>query len=122
MFKNYFEPLLLKDWNPEIKIPKCEGDPEVTAIICSLDNLDMLKRQVQVLIKECGSIIVVNNGSKDGTKEWLENNPVEGMKVINRENLGAGPGRNEGLSLWDKYPTSYTLMVDGGILPRMNGV
>lgn len=120
VMRDYLEPLLTKGWTPEV--PKCVGDPETTAIICSLDNLPMLQRQINVLMKECGQIIVVNNGSRDGTKEWLDNNPVVGLKVIHRENHGAGPGRNSGLTLWDAQPTEYTLLVDGGILPCFGGV
>lgn len=122
IFSEYLEPLLLKDWKPEIVVPMCEGDPEVTAIICTIDNLEMLKRQIPVLMKEVGQIIVVNNGSVDGTKEWLDENLVVGLFPIHRENHGAGPGRNAGLALWDKNPTPYTLMLDGGILPPKGGV
>ncbi len=120
VMKEYLEPLLMKDWKPEI--PKCEGDLDVTAIICSFDNLAMLQKQLTVLIKEVGKVIVVNNGSKDGTKEWLENNPIENVKIINRENHGAGPGRNAGIDLYMHDPTPYVLMLDGGILPPMNGI
>jgi glycosyltransferase involved in cell wall biosynthesis len=122
VMKEYLEPLILKDWNPKEITPKCEGDPDVTAIITTLDNLPMLQKQINVMMKECGSIIVVNNGSKDGTKEWLETNPVIGMKLIHRENMGAGPGRNAGLTLWDAQPTAFTLMLDGGILPPLGGI
>lgn len=122
VMKEYMQPLIMKDWNPKDDFLKCEGDPEVTAIITTLDNLPLLQKQIPVLVKEVGHIIVVNNGAKDGTKEWLEENPVEGLQFINRENLGAGPGRNAGLALWDKNPTAYTLMIDGGILPPYGGV
>ena len=120
--KEHFEPLLLKDWNPIEIIPECKGDKDVTAIVCSIDNLEMLKRQIDVLKQEVGTIIVVNNGSKDDTAKWLSENPLKGMQVIHRDNNGAGPGRNAGLALWDKHPTPYTLMVDGGILPPLGGV
>jgi len=46
--------------------------------------------------------------------------PMPGVSYINRENLGAGPGRNAGLDLW-AGSTPYTLMVDGGILPPIVG-
>jgi hypothetical protein len=101
---------------------QAHGDPEVTAIITTLDNLPLLQRQIDILTAECGQVIVVNNGSKDGTKEWLDDNPTPGVLTIHRENLGAGPGRNAGLALWDEHPTSYTLMVDGGILPPVGSV
>lgn len=91
----------------------------VTAIICTLDNLDMLKRQIAILRSEVDYTIVVNNGSQDGTREWLES--VDGLTVINQENIGAGPGRNAGLDVWDSS-TEYVLMLDGGVLPPYGGV
>jgi glycosyltransferase involved in cell wall biosynthesis len=120
VMREYITPLILRGWNPLML--QCTGDPRVTAIITTMDNLPVLERQVTILSQECGSVIVVNNGSKDGTKEWLDDNPVTGMQVIHRENKGAGPGRNAGLELWGKDPTQYTLMVDGGILPPIGGV
>lgn len=103
--------------------PRMGGDPEVTAIVCSLDNLPMLQRQLNVLMEEVGHCIVVNNGSADGTREWLDANPIENTKVVHLDkNIGAGHGRNMGLSEWDKNPTPYTLMLDGGILPPYKGV
>jgi glycosyltransferase involved in cell wall biosynthesis len=120
VMRDYLEPLLLRDWKPEL--PKCEGDPDVTAIITTLDNLPLLQRQVDVLMKECGQIIIVDNGSKDGTTDWAYANPFKGGFIITRENKGAGPGRNDGLKLWDEHPTPYTLMIDGGILPPVGGV
>lgn len=97
-------------------------DWEVTAIITTLDNLPLLRRQVPICLEECGRVVVVVNGSEDGTKEWLLENPDERMTVHCRENLGAGPGRNAGLRLWDEHPTPYTLMLDGGILPIRRSV
>ena len=41
---------------------------------------------------------------------------IKGVSYINRQNKGAGPGRNAGLDMWNES-TPYTLMVDGGILP-----
>ena len=124
VFSEFIEPLIrqVADMNEQPS-----GDPDVTAIITTLDNLPLLKRQIPVLMIEVGRIIVVNNGSQDGTKEWLDT--VGGIEVIHRRNNGAGPGRNAGLALWDNstedaygLPTPYVLMLDGGILPPLGGV
>lgn len=125
VFTDHLEPLILKAYaskaiSTDIATPK-RYDEEVTAIITTLDNLPMLERQVDILLDECGHVIVVNNGSKDGTREWLEHNNAPRLSYINRENLGAGPGRNAGLAMWNNS-TPYTLMVDGGILPPVNAV
>ena len=91
---------------------------KICAIVTALDNLSNLKETVAVLRSEpLSEIVVVNNGSKDGTREWLAEQ--DGLTVVNRENLGAGPGRNAGLDA--ARPFDYALMLDGGIRPLRGG-
>ncbi len=125
VFNDHLEPAMVKAYQimrpfVEVTRPEARGDPEVTAIITTIDNLPLLKRQVPILLNECGRVIVVNNGAEDGTREWLALHPE--VTATHRQNLGAGPGRNAGLAEWDKSPTPYTLMIDGGILPPLGGV
>lgn len=90
----------------------------VKTVITSLDNLPLLKEQITILRNEpIDEIIVVNNGSEDGTAEWLS--IQAGLTVINRENKGAGPGRNAGLDAAGK--ADFYLMLDGGIRPLAGG-
>lgn len=77
-------------------------DPDVTAIVCSLDNLEMLRRQIPILLGEVGRVIVVNNGSHDGTAAWLAEEAPANVEAITTENRGAGPGRNRGLDAWEE--------------------
>lgn len=91
----------------------------IKAIIATIDNLPMLKQQIPILCDEpLSEIIVVNNGSEDDTEDWLANQ--DGLTVINRENLGAGPGRNAGLDAAGQF--DYVLMLDGGIRPLRGGI
>jgi glycosyltransferase involved in cell wall biosynthesis len=120
VMRDYMEPLLLKGWTPpELK---CEGDHEITAIVTTMDNLPLLKKQIPVLMKEVGNIIIVDQESKDGAAKWMDELDCPNIKIIHRINNGAGPGRNAGLALWDKNPTPYTVMIDGGILPPLGGI
>lgn len=91
----------------------------IKTIITTLDNLPLLKEQINLLKddKLIGEIIVVNNGSIDGTKEWLDTQT--GITIIHRENNGAGPGRNAGLNKAGYF--DYVLMLDGGIRPLIGG-
>lgn len=91
----------------------------VIAVITTLDNLDILKDQVAVLKNDLliDEIVVVNNGSLDGTREWLDNQ--SGITKIHRNNNGAGPGRNAGLDVVGRF--DYVLMLDGGIRPLVGG-
>lgn len=90
----------------------------IVAIITALDNLPNLKESVNVLRDEpIDEIVVVNNGSIDGTRDWL--NGQKGLTVVHRENRGAGPGRNSGLDAAEKF--DFALMLDGGIRPLRGG-
>jgi len=91
----------------------------IAAVITSLDNLFVLKEQSDILRADplVDKIIVVSNGSTDGTNEWLETQP-DLVSVI-RDNDGAGPGRNAGLDA--AGACDYYLMLDGGIRPLQGG-
>lgn len=91
----------------------------IKAIITTLDNLPILTEQVMILKSDplISEIVVVNNGSVDGTKDWLSGQ--DDLVVINRENNGAGPGRNSGLDAAGEF--DYALMLDGGIRPLIGG-
>ena len=105
------------------------------AVITGLDNLSNLGKSLAILKQEpLDEIIIVNNGSRDGTREWLaglsgrtknarrKQYSIKGeprITVLNRENLGAGPGRNAGLDAAGDF--DYIMMLDGGIRPLRGG-
>jgi glycosyltransferase involved in cell wall biosynthesis len=100
------------------------GDPEVTAVIMGRGQLSALKVSIPILMKEVGRIIVVNNGGADENDEvrlWSEGYRVDGLEVINREDKGAGVGRNTGLDRWGGS-TKYVLMLDMGVRPFRKGI
>jgi hypothetical protein len=92
----------------------------IKAVITTLDNLPLLKEQVAILSGDpfVSEVIVVNNGSIDDTADWLAGQPR--LTAINRDNLGAGPGRNAGLDAAGFF--DYVLMLDGGIRPLIDGI
>jgi len=93
------------------------------AVITTIDNLPNLKDTLSVLLPDplLNEIIVVDNGSIDGTGEWLDEQACskDKLTVVTRENLGAGPGRNAGLDAAGHF--DYVLMLDGGIRPLRGG-
>lgn len=91
----------------------------IKAVITTLDNLSNLKESVAVLLGDelVDEIVVVNNGSEDGTREWLDGQ--NGIMPIHRENKGAGPGRNDGVDMAGEF--DYVLLLDGGIRPLHGG-
>ena len=118
VLKNHLEPLINEVYHPRVieLTYSTPSDKDVTAIITTMDNLPILKRQIEILSRECEHIIVVNNGSIDSTRGYLEGLMGYNVSFINKENNGAGPGRNAGLKLWN-FSTPYVFLIDGGILP-----
>jgi len=93
------------------------GDPDVTAIITSYNNREILEKQLDMIFDEAEKVIVVVNGSTDDSLQLVtEYADSPNLHVILHDNNGAGPGRNAGLRHWDTS-TPYVLLVDGGVLP-----
>jgi hypothetical protein len=82
-----------------------------------MDNLPLLQVQVPILRADpfISEIVVVNQGSVDGTADWLAEEPD--LLVINKENDGAGKGRNAGLDRAGDF--DYVLQLDGGMRPLL---
>ena len=93
--------------------------PQIVAIITTMDNLPILKEQARILRGDTlvSKIVVVSNGSQDGTVGWLEGQP--GLVSVIKENNGAGPGRNAGIDAAGDF--DYALFLDGGIRPLVGG-
>lgn len=69
----------------------------VCAAIVTFNRLELLKGAIESVMAQsypC-DILVVNNGSPDGTKEYLEN--LGNIHVINQENTGGAGGFNTAL-------------------------
>jgi glycosyltransferase involved in cell wall biosynthesis len=91
----------------------------IKAVITTLDNLPTLREQLDVLRADpiIDEIIVVSNGSQDGTNEFLSKQ--KDLVAVIRENKGAGPGRNVGIDAAGQC--DYFLFLDGGIRPLRSG-
>ncbi|HBD01570.1 MAG TPA: glycosyl transferase, partial [Lachnoclostridium sp.] len=77
---------------------------KTSIIILTYNNLDYNKPCIESIRKytKAGTyeIVVVDNNSTDGTKEWLEEQ--NDLKVIfNTENVGFPKGCNQGISIAD---------------------
>lgn len=69
----------------------------IAAVVVTFNRLTLLKRTIQSLkeVPQLSAIIVVNNGSTDGTGEWLQTQT--GLTVINQENTGGSGGFHTGM-------------------------
>lgn len=63
----------------------------IAAIVVTFNRLDDLQTGIAALraqTRPLDEIIIINNGSTDGTKKWLETQPT--LHVLHNENRGAG--------------------------------
>jgi GT2 family glycosyltransferase/2-polyprenyl-3-methyl-5-hydroxy-6-metoxy-1,4-benzoquinol methylase len=80
-----------------------DGAPTVSVVIPAFNRLDMTKRCVTSIFEAAGSVafevVVVDNGSSDGTSDWLRaesRNRNDLVAVVNDSNLGFAGGVNRG--------------------------
>lgn len=69
----------------------------VCAVVVTHNRVELLKNLVSSLESQSEEldILIINNDSKDGTNEWLNNK--ENLVVINQENLGGAGGFYTGI-------------------------
>ena len=70
----------------------------IIAVVVTFNRLQLLQRVILSLQKQSvaiNKIIVVNNGSTDGTKEWLDGQSE--LHVIHQENVGGSGGFYRGI-------------------------
>jgi rhamnopyranosyl-N-acetylglucosaminyl-diphospho-decaprenol beta-1,3/1,4-galactofuranosyltransferase len=69
----------------------------IAAVIVTYNRLELLKRCVKAVLAQSRApdeVLVVNNGSTDGTQEWLAQE--SGLIVITQKNLGSAGGFHTG--------------------------
>ena len=83
-------------------------------IICLRECLEALNRQT---CKDF-DILVVNNGSTDGTKEYLETQ--NDLIIVNQENLGGAGGFYAGMKYMYEHGYEWLWMMDDDGIPEEN--
>ena len=66
--------------------------------------------------KPISSIVIVNNGSTDGTTEWLA--AQEGLTVINQTNVGGAGGFYTGIQYAYQAGADWIWCMDDDVFPR----
>jgi len=81
-------------------------NPDLTIIICSYNEIGKIEKTYEDLLqtlekrKENAEIIFIDNGSTDGTREFLSKICKPNIQVIyNEENLGKGGSLKKGIKL-----------------------
>ncbi len=90
----------------------------VAIIVVTYNRINCLKKCVNAIkgqIYTNFDCIIVNNGSTDGTREWLDEQ--EGLIVVNQDNRGGAGGFYSGMSYMLNHDYEWALLMDDDGLP-----
>ena len=91
---------------------------KITAVVVTYNRLELLKRAVDSLRRQSRKldcIIVVNNGSNDGTFEWLDSQTD--LCVIHQDNVGGSGGFYRGIEFAYNQGFDWIWCMDDDVYP-----
>lgn len=126
LFKN------IPDWDAvdcEIELPYlgAKQKPKVAIFSLTYDRLEYTKKCFESLDKTAGypfTHFIIDNGSTDGTKEWLESNrdfSPEQFVIFNEKNKGISAASNQALEYISKEDFDIIVKVDNDCLFLTDG-
>lgn len=93
---------------------------KIIAVVVTYNRLELLKKNIRCLRANnpLTSIVVVNNGSTDGTGQWLS--AQSDLHVITQENLGGSGGFYAGMKYAYEDGADFIWCMDDDVYPREN--
>jgi len=93
---------------------------KITAIVVTYNRLELLKKGIDCLRKQArlSNILVVNNGSTDGTDKWLDEQTD--LTVIHQDNVGGSGGFYTGIKAAYEDGADWLWCMDDDVFPREN--
>ena len=91
----------------------------IAAVVVTFNRLILLKKVIESLngqTVKLDTIIVVDNGSTDGTREWLSKEMA--LKVIRQENIGGSGGFYTGIKYAYEHGFDWIWCMDDDVYPR----
>lgn len=90
----------------------------IIAVVVTYNRRELLKRNIACLRLNTpvSSIVVVNNGSTDGTEAWLDEQ--EDLTVIHQENVGGSGGFYRGIQYAYQAGADWIWCMDDDVFPR----
>ena len=91
----------------------------IFAFIVTYNRLDSLKRVVGCVrnqTQQIDKLIIINNNSTDGTKEWLDT--LEDVEMIHQDNLGGAGGFYIGVKTCYEQGADWIWMMDDDVFPQ----
>ena len=93
----------------------------IMAVVVTYNRLKLLKRAVEYIHRQTlpvADLIVVNNGSTDGTAEWL--NAQTGITVVHQDNVGGSGGFYTGIKTAYEKGADWIWCMDDDVWPTDN--
>lgn len=91
----------------------------VISVVVTYNRLNLLKKTIDCLRRQTAplsKIIVVNNGSADGTRQWLDQQ--YDLTVVTQQNVGGAGGFCTGIRLASQTDTDWIWCMDDDVFPR----
>ncbi len=92
---------------------------KIVAVVVTYNRLECLKKVISCLQSQqikLFKILVVNNGSTDGTTEWL--NDQNDILVFHQDNVGGSGGFYRGISEALKFKSDWIWCMDDDVYPK----
>lgn len=92
---------------------------KIAAVIVTFNRLNLLKKVIESIRRQTvqpNAVIVVDNGSTDGTEEWLAREP--GLTVIRQKNVGGAGGFHTGIKYAYEHAFDWIWCMDDDVWPR----
>lgn len=91
---------------------------KIFAVVVTYNRFELLKRNIACLRKNnpITQIVVVNNGSTDGTSDWLAEQ--DDLRVITQENVGGSGGFYTGIDYAYREGADWIWCMDDDVFPR----
>lgn len=91
---------------------------KIFAIVVTYNRLELLKKNIGALRRQhrLDRIVVVNNGSNDGTKEWLDGQ--HDLQAVHQENVGGSGGFHTGIKVAYDEGADWMWCMDDDVFPK----
>ena len=92
---------------------------KIIAVVVTFNRLSLLQRTIACLRDSqpaLDAIVVVNNDSSDGTRQWLDSQ--SGLVVIHQDNVGGAGGFRRGMKKAHEMGADWVWCMDDDVFPR----
>ncbi len=100
------------------------AEPKIAAVVVTNNRLKLLQDCISALLRQtrpCNHIIVVDNGSSDGTREWCSAGSKE-FTYVTQSNEGSAGGQATGIATALEMGCDWVWCMDDDSLPQKDSL